>query len=152
MPTGVRKHEPRCRAAPAPGAHALLVALHAAGTPVVIVSNNAAEPIRVHLEHYGLAACVCDVVGRPVTRPDLMKPHPHTVRRAMERAMEIAGIGSQDAVLIGDSVSDIEVARAAGVRSIGYAKTQQRGAELSEAGADVVVDSMTCLVQAGDSS
>lgn len=132
---------------PTPGAHALLAALHAVGTPVVIVSNNAAEPIRAYLEHHGLTDYVRDVVGRPFMRPDLMKPHPHTVRCALE----IAGAGAQDVVLIGDSVSDIEVARAVDVRSIGYAKTQQRGVELREAGANAITESMTSLVRAGDS-
>jgi len=41
--------------APTPGAHALLAALREAGTPVVIVSNNAAEAIHTYLEHHGLA-------------------------------------------------------------------------------------------------
>lgn len=131
--------------APTPGAHALLAALHAAGTPVVIVSNNAAEPIRVYLERHGLAAYLRDVVGRPHLRPDLMKPHPYTV----ERALEIAGSLPGAAVLIGDSVSDIEVAKAAGVRSIGYAKTRQRGVELREAGAAAIVDRMAGLMVGG---
>ncbi|WP_369370768.1 HAD family hydrolase [Promicromonospora sp. Populi] len=126
---------------PTPGAHELLAALHATGTPVVIVSNNAAEPIHAYLERHGLTAYVRDVVGRPYLRPDLMKPDPHTVHRALT----IAEASARRAVLIGDSVSDIEVARAAGVRSIGYAKTQQRGAELREAGADAVTDNMASL-------
>lgn len=127
---------------PTPGAHALLAALHATGTPVVIVSNNAAEPIRVYLERHHLTAYVRDVVGRPFLRPDLMKPEPHTVHRALT----IAGADASNTVLIGDSVSDIEVARAAGVRSIGYAKTEQRGAELRAAGADAVISSIFGLI------
>jgi HAD superfamily hydrolase (TIGR01509 family) len=133
--------------APTPGAHELLGALHAAGTPVVIVSNNAAEPIRAYLERHGLTAYVRDVVGRPYLRPDLMKPEPHTVHRALN----IAGASARSAVLIGDSVSDIEVARATGVRSIGYATTLQRGTELREAGANAVTDSMARLVAGEDS-
>jgi phosphoglycolate phosphatase len=123
---------------PTPGAHALLVALHAAGTPVVIVSNNATEPIRAYLERHALTAYVRDIVGRPHLRPDLMKPHPHIV----EGALSIAGVDASEAVLIGDSVSDIEVARATHVRSIGYAKTSQRGVELLEAGADALAVSI----------
>ncbi|MEU4364368.1 HAD hydrolase-like protein [Promicromonospora sp. NPDC023987] len=130
---------------PTSGAHALLAALDTAGTPVVIVSNNAEEPIRVYLERHGLTAYVRDVVGRPHLRPDLMKPHPYTV----ERALEVAGSIRGTAVLIGDSVSDIEVAKATGVRSIGYAKTRQRGVELREAGADAVVDRMASLIVGG---
>jgi phosphoglycolate phosphatase len=128
---------------PTPGAHELLAALHTAATPVVIVSNNAAEPIRVYLERHGLTAYVRDIVGRPRLRPDLMKPEPHTVHRALT----IAGADGRSVVLIGDSVSDIEVARVAGVRSIGYAKTRQRGAELRVAGADAVTNSMVGLLR-----
>lgn len=131
---------------PTPGAHELLATLHAAGTPVVIVSNNAAEPIHVYLEHHGLTAYVRGVVGRPHLRPDLMKPEPHGVHAALT----IAETDAQCAVLIGDSVSDIEVARAAGVRSIGYAKTTRRGIELLEAGADALTDRIASL--AGDAT
>lgn len=130
---------------PTPGAHALLAALHAAGTPVVIVSNNDASAIHNYLQRHELSAYVRDVIGRPFMRPDLMKPHPHTV----ERALEVTGSALASTVFIGDSVSDIEVARTAGVRSIGYAKTRQRGVELSEAGADVVVDTMASLMAGG---
>lgn len=127
---------------PTSGAHALLEALDTAGTPVVIVSNNAEEPIRLYLERHGLTAYVRDVVGRPHLRPDLMKPEPHTVHRALA----IARADARSAVLIGDSVSDIEVARRAGVRSIGYAKTAQRGNDLRDAGADAVIDNMAHLL------
>jgi phosphoglycolate phosphatase-like HAD superfamily hydrolase len=126
---------------PTPGAHALLATLHAVGTPVVIVSNNAAEPIRTYLERHHLTAYVRDVVGRPFMQPNLMKPNPHIV----EQALTIVATGADDAVLIGDSVSDIEVARATGVRSIGYAKTRQRETELREAGADIVIHSIASL-------
>jgi phosphoglycolate phosphatase-like HAD superfamily hydrolase len=85
---------------------------------------------------------VRDVLGRPTMGPDLMKLRPHIVRRALT----IAEASAENAVLIGDSVSDIEVARAVGVHSIGYAKTQRRGIQLYEAGADAVVDSMADLV------
>ncbi|MFJ3403464.1 HAD family hydrolase [Promicromonospora sp. NPDC090134] len=128
---------------PTPGAHALLAALHATGTPVVIVSNNAAGSIRVYLARHRLSAYVRDVVGRPHLRPDLMKPEPYTVHYALT----IAKVRARSAVLIGDSVSDIEVARAAGVRSIGYAKTVQRGNELLEAGADAITRSIASLAR-----
>ncbi|MGW2093360.1 HAD family hydrolase [Promicromonospora sukumoe] len=128
---------------PTPGAHALLAALDAAGMPVVIVSNNAAEPIKDYLERHSLTAYVRDVVGRPYLRPDLMKPDPYAVRRALA----IVETTARSAVLIGDSVSDIEVARATGVRSIGYAKTVRRGLELREAGADAITEGIGELAQ-----
>lgn len=130
---------------PTPGAHALLAALHVAGTPVVMVSNNEGAAIGIYLDRHHLAPHVREVIGRPFLRPDLLKPHPHIV----ERALEITGSAPERSVLIGDSVSDIEVARATGVRSIGYAKTRQRGTELREAGADAVVDTMVGLIPRG---
>ncbi|MFI2365666.1 HAD family hydrolase [Promicromonospora sp. NPDC019610] len=126
---------------PTPGAHTLLAALHEAQVWVVIVSNNAEPAIYAYIRRHKLGKYLYEVVGRPPRRPDLMKPHPYMV----ERALGMARARAQDAVLIGDSVSDIEVARATGIRSIGYAKTQERGAELRAAGADALVHSMATL-------
>ncbi|WP_129789136.1 HAD family hydrolase [Promicromonospora panici] len=106
--------------APTPGAHELLRALDTNGVPVLIVTNNAADAGRIYLERWDLTRYVRDIVGRPVHRPDLMKPHPHTINRALQ----ITATKPAATVLIGDSVSDIEVARAVGVRSIGYAKNR----------------------------
>jgi HAD superfamily hydrolase (TIGR01509 family) len=129
---------------PTPGAHELLRALDARNVPVVIVTNNVADAARTYLERWDLTRYVRDVVGRPDRRPDLMKPHPHII----ELALRITATNPAATVLIGDSVSDVEVARAVGVRSIGYAKNPRRGAELREAGADAITDSMSDLVAA----
>ena len=109
---------------------------------MVIVSNNAAAAIDAFLQRHHLTAYVRDVLGRPFMRPDLMKPHPHIVRRALT----IAEASAESAVLIGDSVSDIDVARTVGVHSIGYGKTRRRRTELWESGADAVVNSVAELV------
>lgn len=127
---------------PTPGAHELLRALDANNVPVVIVTNNAADAARTYLERWDLTRYVRDIVGRPDHRPDLMKPHPHTI----DLALQITATEPAATVLIGDSVSDIEVARAVGVRSIGYAKNPRRGAELREARADAITDSISNLV------
>lgn len=127
---------------PTPGAHALLAALHEAGTPVVIVSNNAAAAIYTYLARHQLNTYVLDVIGRPPMRPDLMKPHPHTI----DDALKITGTSAHRAIIIGNSVSDIEVAKATGVRSIGHGKTHQRGIELHEAGADAITTTIVGLV------
>lgn len=133
---------------PTPGAHALLATLHEAEVLVAIVSNNAEPAIDTYIRRHQLGTRVYDVIGRPPMRPDLMKPHPHIVKLALEATWANA----RSTVLIGDSVSDIEVAQATGIRSIGYAKTQQRGAELRAAGADAVTDSMARLAGTKDST
>jgi phosphoglycolate phosphatase len=127
---------------PTPGAHDLIAALNAAGVPVVIVTNNAASAARTYLERWNLTTYVRDVVGRPELRPALMKPNTHTV----DAALQIAQVEPAEAVLIGDSVSDVEVAHAAGVRSLGYAKNPRRGQELAAAGADALAEAIDELV------
>ncbi|MGW8565014.1 HAD family hydrolase [Isoptericola sp. NPDC055881] len=128
---------------PTPGAHELIDALHRADVPVVIVTNNAAEAALTYLERWHLAGKVRGVIGRPESEPALMKPNTHLV----EAALRIAQVEPAEAVLFGDSVSDVEVARAAGVRSLGYAKTPQRGRELEAAGADALADTVTALTE-----
>jgi phosphoglycolate phosphatase-like HAD superfamily hydrolase len=81
------------------------------------------------------------VVGRG--RPELMKPHPDSVLRALD----ILDRPPAQCVLIGDSVTDIEVSRATGLRSIGYATTPIRGNELHLAGADAITDSNHALAE-----
>jgi phosphoglycolate phosphatase len=127
---------------PTPGAHDLMAALNAAGVPVVIVTNNAASAARTYLERWNLTTYVRGVVGRPEHQPALMKPNPHTVKIALE----IVQATPADAVLIGDSVSDIQVSHAVGARAIGYAKNPRRGRELEVAGADALTETIDVLV------
>ena len=72
-----------------------------------------------------------------------MKPYPDSVLRALD----ILDRPPAQCVLIGDSVTDIEVSRATGLRSIGYAKTPTRGNELHLAGADAITDSNHALAE-----
>jgi phosphoglycolate phosphatase-like HAD superfamily hydrolase len=46
---------------------------------------------------------------------------------------------------VGDSITDIQVSLATGIRSIGFAKTPIRGRELHAAGADAVTESVAIL-------
>lgn len=129
---------------PTLGAASFLEACEQTGRPVVIVSNNAADAIEVYLNQHGLADKVAKVLGRPYGTPNLMKPHPELVRLALDAL----GRQPSDCVMIGDSVTDIEVSRSAGVHAIGYAKTPQRSVELDRAGADAITDHMAALASA----
>lgn len=128
---------------PTAGAHELMAALSAAGKSVVIVTNNAAEAARAHLQRWNLAEYVRDVVGRPEHQPALMKPNTYSV----DEALRIANVEPGDAILIGDSVSDVIVAHAAGVRSLGYAKNPVRGLELDTVGADALTATISNLLE-----
>ena len=70
-----------------------------------------------------------------------MKPHPS----AVERALDLLDRPAHQSVLVGDSVTDIQVSRATGIRSIGFAKTSIRGRELQAVGADAVTDSVALV-------
>jgi phosphoglycolate phosphatase-like HAD superfamily hydrolase len=115
-----------------------------AGRPVVIVSNNAPGPITEFLDRFHLQRLVDAVIGRAPGRPDLMKPDPHMIKEALTLLDQPA----DRCGFVGDSVTDIEVARRTGVRSIGYAKHLRRGEELEVAGADALVTHMNDLAVA----
>ncbi|MFJ6373235.1 HAD family hydrolase [Streptomyces virginiae] len=102
---------------------------------VGIVSNNSAECVREYLTLHGLLGIVDEIIGRPVLRPDLMKPSPHPLLTAAS----VFGVAPHLTVLIGDSVTDVEAAHAAGARSIGYANKPPKETALADAGADAVV-------------
>ncbi|MCX4779868.1 HAD family hydrolase [Streptomyces sp. NBC_01264] len=120
---------------PTPGSVQALRAAHDTGRHVAIVSNNSTECVREYLDQHGIAGVVDEIIGRPPLRPDLMKPSPYPLLTAASSF----GVAPGATVLVGDSVTAIEAARAAGARSVGYANKQPNRASLKEAGADVVV-------------
>ncbi len=81
----------------------------------------------------------------PDTNPS--KPHPGMLRAAMDAA----GVGPDDTVMIGDAVFDMEMASAAGVRAIAVSWGLQPVVDLRNAGAVAVVDSFAELDAAIDS-
>lgn len=123
-------------AATAPGSAELLAACQATGRPVAIVSNNSAEAIHTYLKLYDLVGLVAHVQGRDPHDPNLMKPNPHPLHQALT-ALDAKAAG---AVLIGDSLTDIQAARAAGIRVIAHANRPHKTTELAHA--DAVTTSM----------
>lgn len=106
---------------------------------VAVVSNNSGEAVTAFLTRRSLDSLVTSIVGRVRERPRLMKPAPHLV----ERALRELDADAAEAVLIGDSTSDVEAAHACGVRCIGFAKgSAARAVRLRETGAEAVVLSM----------
>lgn len=122
------------------------------GLPVGIVSNNSADAVRAFLKAHGLSGAVAPVVGRAYRHPDLMKPNTWPIRTALT----MAGKPAQSAVFIGDSLSDIEVARNVSMPCVAYANKPGKREQFESAAADVVIDSMSELsgaltaVQNGD--
>ncbi|QZD90219.1 HAD-IA family hydrolase [Qipengyuania aurantiaca] len=69
------------------------------------------------------------------------KPHP----AMLEEALAEAGVGAAEAVMVGDTTFDMEMARAANVRAVGVAWGYHLPHELREAGADGVAETMEQL-------
>ena len=74
------------------------------------------------------------------------KPDPQMIETAMEKA----GATREETVMIGDTVHDMRMARAAGVGAIGVAWGYHTVFDLEQAGADVIVESFDRLDQAID--
>ncbi len=86
-----------------------------------------------------------EIIGRfqSIQTPDHNrgKPDPQMIETAMEKA----GIGREKTVMIGDTVHDMRMARAAGVKALGVAWGYHEVVELEEAGAHMVIDSFDAL-------
>ncbi|NYT93743.1 HAD family hydrolase [Salinispora sp. H7-4] len=125
-------------AAPTPYGREVIVAARQAGMPVAAVSNNSAGAVTAYLAAHRLAEYVSPVVGRAYAEPGRMKPNPEPILQAVRSLGELP----TRCVLIGDSLSDIEGARAAGVTVIGYANRPAKVDAFRLARADAVVTSM----------
>ncbi|MFF4879718.1 HAD family hydrolase [Micromonospora sp. NPDC000668] len=125
-------------AEPTPYAREVIVAARQAGMSVAVVSNNSAGAVNAYLAAHRLAVYISPVVGRAYADPVRMKPNPEPILQAARVVHEPA----HRCVLIGDSLSDIEGARAAGVRAIGYANRPAKVETMRTVGADVVITSM----------
>ncbi|MGW0467049.1 HAD family hydrolase [Streptomyces sp. NPDC003027] len=129
---------------PTPGAVAALQAAHASGRAVAVVSNNSAECVQRFVELHGLGDHVAKIVGRPTGQPHLMKPNPFPLITAAERMhMDVT-----NCTLIGDSLTDIQAAHAAGTTVIGYANKPHKADFFAEAQANAITDDMQAIADA----
>ena len=123
-------------ATPTPYAREVIVAAHQAGRPLAIVSNNSTDAIARYLDAHRLTRYLTAIIGRPHANPAGMKPNPEPVRHAVQAVHA----DPATCVLIGDSTTDIQAARAAGTRSIGYANKPGKRDRLTNAGADAITE------------
>ncbi|GIF09514.1 HAD family hydrolase [Actinoplanes siamensis] len=132
-------------ATPTRGAADVLRAAHAAGRSVAIVSNNSGEAIEAYLHQHDLLRCIDGIAARyDGMDPRLLKPNPYLV----ERGPTTARASRDTAIFIGDSVTDIEAGQAAHIPTVGYANKPGKHQRLTDAGADVVIDSMHAIAKA----
>jgi phosphoglycolate phosphatase len=111
---------------PLPGAAEALAAVRERGGRSVVITSKIGRLARLHLDHLGLR--VDEVVGD---------------RFADGKATAITELGVT--AYVGDHVADMAAARAAGVPGVGVPTGPCSAAELSAAGATVVLDGLTGL-------
>jgi HAD superfamily hydrolase (TIGR01509 family) len=116
-----------------PGARDLLRELERRGATTVLASSAKAEEVDVYVDMLGARE-----LARWTTAADVeaTKPAPDLIEAAMAKA------GTRDAVVVGDTTWDVEAATRAGISAIGVLTGGFAAAELSEAGAIEVYESV----------
>jgi HAD superfamily hydrolase (TIGR01549 family) len=122
----------------------LIRRLHGSGLELAVVTNNSPLVASQYLRSKNLLSCFDAIHGRGAD-PDLMKPDPDVLERALNdpRLSVTAG----EAVMIGDSPSDFEAARAAGVEFIGYARNADKLRHLRAVKAETVIGAYAPLLE-----
>jgi HAD superfamily hydrolase (TIGR01509 family) len=124
---------------PLAGARALMEDLKAAGHKVLLASSAKPE----ELDHYIRLLDARSLADGWTDSGDVerTKPHPDLVLAAVEKA----GTPRKEAVMVGDSTWDCLAAKSARVRSIGVLTGGFSNAELLDAGASIVFESVENL-------
>ena len=97
---------------PFPGMSELVHELHGRGVKMAIASSKRTVPLKRQLTTLGWAACF-----DPLVTPDdvrLGKPHPES----LEICLKVHGLRPEEAVMIGDTPFDLEMAQRARVPSV----------------------------------
>ena len=131
---------------PFSGATDLLAALAAQNdVRLGIATGHVSHAIAPALERFGWRSFFCTVQTADKAPS---KPHPGMVLQALREA----GARAEDAIMIGDTAFDMEMAQTAGVRGVAVSWGYHRSDRLRAAGASHVVDSMSelrgCLFEA----
>ncbi|MFJ8938505.1 HAD family hydrolase [Streptomyces sp. NPDC102365] len=127
---------------PTPDADALLDLLSRRRTRMAVVTNNSPLAAEAYLGRAGLLHHFAVIEGRTAD-PGRMKPDPDVVFRAL-RGLKLR---PEDAVMIGDTGTDVEAAGRAGVGFIGYGRNPEKRRRLRAAGAEAVLGSYGPLLR-----
>jgi phosphoglycolate phosphatase len=120
-----------------PGVREALDLLKVSGYPLGCVTNKAAqftEPLLADLGMAGYFSIIISGDTLPVKKPD---PGP------LLHAAAHFGVAPEAALMIGDSVSDVKAARAAGFQIVCLSYGYNHGDDIRDAHPDAVVDTMT---------
>jgi len=106
---GLQLHAGESTAKPYPGVAEGLAALHAAGLRIAVVTNKQQSFAIALLQRLGLSEAVDLVVGGDTC--ERRKPDPQPI----QHACEVLDVAIENTLMVGDSVNDVQSARAAGM-------------------------------------
>lgn len=112
------------------------------GLRLAVVTNNSPHVAESYLREHGLYQYFKKAVHGRTDDPGLMKPHPDVLQRAL-RDLDLR---PENAVMIGDTDTDLLAADRAGVGFIGYDTAPLARARLRHAGAKVVLGAYAPLL------
>lgn len=125
-------------AAPTPAAAEFLQHFGTSGRRVVMVSNNSAAAVRAYLEQHDLASYVAGVAARTEADPTLLKPNPYLIRAAVD----FLASEPQTCLMVGDSISDINAARATGTPVVAYANKPDKQDHFQSHAPDAIITNL----------
>jgi pyrophosphatase PpaX len=117
-----------------PGVREMLDALKARGVAMAVVTSKRRPTTRLAIDHFALSPYFATVI----TEQDVPAPKP--APDAVIAALRDLGVAAETAIMVGDSLFDIQAAQAAGVRSAAALwGTRERQAVLN-AGPDLTLN------------
>ena len=119
------------------GVRSMLEWLNDLRIPVAIVSTNATRAVELALKVNQVEHLVSVVLGRKDEGVDMarLKPDPSLIHHALKK------VHGGPALLVGDSIGDIEAGRRAGLPTVGVTTGELSAQELKAVGANVVIPS-----------
>jgi phosphoglycolate phosphatase len=127
-----------------PGVRETLDTLRQNGIRLGLATNKQQRFIETVFDHFGLSSLFDVVIGGG---PGIVKkPAPDILIAAMQQLSATPS----DTVMVGDSTSDVQAAKAAGVRSV-IVRGGYTSVPAEQLGADIVIDDMTGLTAALES-
>ena len=127
-----------------PGVRDALDAMRSVGHDVTIVSNNSAAAVHHFLAAHGLTDVIPAVVARTEADPALLKPSAHLLTLAIQQGARVPA----ECVLIGDSLTDVVAAHAAGTAVIAYANKPGKRDALGKLGPDAIIETLSEITHA----
>lgn len=124
---------------PYPHVRRVLETLRASGVGTACVTNKPEALTRLLLDELSLTPAFDVIVGGDTL--EFRKPRPEPVQHACRRL----NLAPEDAVFVGDSMTDCRAAAAAGVPMVAVTYGYHRGADLTRASCAAMIDSLEAL-------